>query len=80
METTRKIELVEVSKIIPYVNNARTHSSEQIKKLRASLREFGFVNPLLIDKELLGWLDVFLVGVEIELEGWINLFEHTKRN
>ena len=87
METTRKIELVEVSKIIPYVNNARTHSSEQIKKLRASLREFGFVNPLLIDKDygltpelLLGWLDVFLVGVEIELEGWINLFEHTKRN
>ena len=51
METTRKIELVDVSKIIPYVNNARTHSSEQIKKLRASLREFGFVNPLLIDKD-----------------------------
>jgi len=51
METTRKIELVEVGKIIPYQGNARTHSSEQIKKLRASLREFGFVNPLLIDKD-----------------------------
>lgn len=51
METTRKIEMVEVGKIIPYAGNARTHSSEQIKKLRASLREFGFVNPLLIDKD-----------------------------
>lgn len=51
METTRKIELVEVGKIIPYAGNARTHNSEQIKKLRASLREFGFVNPLLIDKD-----------------------------
>ena len=35
---------------IPYINNARTHSPEQIKKLRASLREFGFVNPVIIDQ------------------------------
>ncbi|MBR7083777.1 MAG: site-specific DNA-methyltransferase, partial [Oscillospiraceae bacterium] len=37
--------------LIPYVNNARTHSKEQIQKLRSSLREFGFVNPVIIDKE-----------------------------
>ena len=33
------------------MNNARTHSPEQITKLRSSLREFGFVNPVLIDRE-----------------------------
>ena len=34
-----------------YVNNARTHSPEQITKLRSSLREFGFINPVIIDRE-----------------------------
>lgn len=33
------------------MNNARTHSPEQINKLRASLREFGFINPVIIDRE-----------------------------
>ncbi len=36
---------------MPYVNNARTHSKEQIAKLRGSLREFGFINPVIIDKD-----------------------------
>ena len=48
--TTTEFQLVDVDKLIPYINNARTHSPEQINKLRASLREFGFVNPLIIDK------------------------------
>lgn len=43
--------LVPVGKLVPYVNNARTHSPEQIMKLRSSLREFGFVNPVIIDKD-----------------------------
>ena len=34
-----------------HVNNARTHSKEQILKLRSSLREFGFINPVIIDQE-----------------------------
>lgn len=38
-----------VAELIPYARNARTHSPEQIRRLRASLREFGFVNPVLID-------------------------------
>ena len=50
METTRRIEQVEIGKLVPYANNARTHNAAQIKLLRASLREFGFVNPVLIDK------------------------------
>ena len=51
-KTTTEMKLVEVSKLIPYVNNARTHSAEQVMKLRSSLREFGFINPVIIDREL----------------------------
>jgi DNA modification methylase len=47
---TERLELITIDKLIPYANNARTHSEEQIKKIQASLREFGFVNPVLIDK------------------------------
>lgn len=50
MKTTSEIELVSIDKLVPYVNNARTHSAKQINKLRASLREFGFINPILIDR------------------------------
>lgn len=51
MKTTTELNLVSIDKLIPYVNNARTHSQEQINKLRASLREFGFINPVIIDKD-----------------------------
>ena len=51
MKTTTEMQLVNISKIIPYVNNARTHSPEQINKLRSSLREFGFINPVIIDRD-----------------------------
>lgn len=50
-QTTTQMELIPIDKLIPYVNNARTHSPEQIKKLRSSLREFGFINPVIIDRE-----------------------------
>ena len=57
-KTTTKLEMVKVSELIPYVNNARTHSQEQVNKLRSSLREFGFVNPVIIDadKNVAGYL------------------------
>ena len=51
MNTTTKMELVSIDKLIPYINNARTHSPEQVNKLRSSLREFGFINPVIIDKD-----------------------------
>lgn len=51
MKTTTQMEMVPVKDLIPYINNARTHSPEQITKLRASLREFGFINPVIIDKD-----------------------------
>lgn len=49
MRTTTEMQLVSTDKLIPYVNNARTHSAEQVNKLRSSLREFGFINPVIID-------------------------------
>lgn len=48
---TNEMTQVPVERLVPYINNARTHSPEQIKKLQASLREFGFVNPILIDRD-----------------------------
>ena len=48
-KTTKEMKLVPIDKLVPYVNNARTHSAEQINKLRSSLREFGFINPVIID-------------------------------
>ena len=51
MKTTTEMQLVSISKLIPYQNNARTHSPDQIRKLRSSIREFGFVNPVIIDRD-----------------------------
>lgn len=51
-KTTTEMKLIETSKLIPYVNNARTHSPAQVIKLRSSLREFGFINPVIIDRDL----------------------------
>ena len=48
---TTEMKMVSTSKLIPYVNNARTHSQEQVNKLRGSLREFGFINPVIIDND-----------------------------
>ena len=50
-KTTTDMELVPIGKLVPYVNNARTHNASQIMKLRSSLREFGFINPVIIDRD-----------------------------
>ena len=52
MQTTKRFEKVNIDLLIPYARNARTHSKEQILQLRSSLREFGFVNPIIVDKDL----------------------------
>ena len=51
MQTTTEMKLVATSKLVPYINNARTHNEQQIQKLRSSLREFGFINPVIIDSD-----------------------------
>jgi len=40
-----------IDELIPYVNNARTHDDKQIGQLASSIKEFGFNNPILIDKD-----------------------------
>ena len=48
---SKNIELRQVTELIPYINNARTHSDEQIAQISASIKEFGWTNPILIDGE-----------------------------
>ena len=47
------MEIVQISvdSLIPYVNNSRTHSDEQVAQIAASIKEFGWTNPILIDGE-----------------------------
>jgi hypothetical protein len=42
---------VSVSKLIPYARNSRTHSDEQVAQIAASIKEFGFLNPIIVDGE-----------------------------
>ena len=46
-----KYELVPIDKLVPYANNARTHSEEQVKRVAESIQEFGWTYPILIDKK-----------------------------
>ncbi|MDO9053397.1 MAG: site-specific DNA-methyltransferase [Gallionella sp.] len=45
------IEYRPVGLLVPFVNNARTHSDDQVAQIAASIREFGFNNPILVDGE-----------------------------
>ena len=40
-----------VSELVPYINNARTHNNEQVDQICASINEYGFTNPILIDEK-----------------------------
>ena len=44
-----QIETLPIDRLIPYARNSRTHSDEQVAQVAASIREFGFTNPVLID-------------------------------
>src|ERR1043166_2996446 len=46
-----KVEYRSVEALIPYAKNARTHSDEQVAQIAASIREFGWTNPVLVDGE-----------------------------
>ena len=45
----KAIELWPVERLVPYAKNARTHSDEQVAQIAASIAEFGFNNPVLVD-------------------------------
>ena len=46
-----KIEHLPIESLIPYARNSRTHSDEQVAQVAASIKEFGFTNPVLIDAD-----------------------------
>ena len=45
----RRIEIWPTGRLVPYGRNARTHSPEQVAQIAASIVEFGFTNPILVD-------------------------------
>lgn len=45
------VESIKTERLIPYARNSRTHSAEQVAQIAASIREFGFTNPVLIDEQ-----------------------------
>lgn len=51
MEYKPTIKQISVDKLIPYAANSRTHSDEQVTQIAASIREFGFTNPILVNGE-----------------------------
>ena len=51
MGRVTKVKTVEISKLKPYENNAKRHTGIQLEKLSKSIEEFGFISPVLIDKD-----------------------------
>ena len=46
-----QITQVKIGDLVPYINNSRKHSNEQIAQIAASIKEFGWTNPILVDGE-----------------------------
>lgn len=51
MNLINRIEHTAIAELVPYAGNARTHSEDQVAQIAASIKEFGFNNPVLIDKD-----------------------------
>nr|DAU90715.1 MAG TPA: ParB protein [Caudoviricetes sp.] len=47
----KSLPTIRIDELIPYANNAKIHGPDQIEQLRRSLRQFGFVSPVLIDEK-----------------------------
>lgn len=52
-----EIEYIEINKIKPYLNNAKKHPEEQVNRIAASIKEFGYAQPLVVDKN-----NVLIIG------------------
>ena len=66
----REIEYVATNDLIPYARNSRTHSADQVKQIAASIREFGFTNPILIapDKTIIAGHGRVQAAAHLQLE------------
>jgi len=51
MDKNYEYQTRSINDLIPYVNNSRTHSDDQINQIASSIKEFGFTNPILIDEQ-----------------------------
>ncbi len=51
MQPDLQVTRVPVEALVPYARNARTHSESQVAQIAASIREFGWTNPILVDGE-----------------------------
>jgi len=51
MNPADKTQIWDIDKLIPYAKNARTHSPEQVGQIAASIKEWGFTNPILVDED-----------------------------
>jgi len=49
MKLPDKLEAIHIDALVPYIRNSRTHSDAQVAQIAASIKEFGFTNPVLID-------------------------------
>ena len=66
MQMPTGVVMRRTAELVPYANNARTHTPEQVQQIAASMREFGFTNPVLISGEndvIAGHLYDCLLGV-----------------
>jgi len=51
MKNLPVVELIDIESLIPYARNSRTHDDSQVAQIAASIKEFGFTNPVLIDAD-----------------------------
>ncbi len=51
MKIPDHLETIQVDALIPYARNSRTHSEAQVAQIAASIKEFGFTSPILVDKD-----------------------------
>jgi hypothetical protein len=58
-----RIEWVPIGTLRPNPRNGRTHSKKQIGRIAASIRKFGFLNPVIVDDEILFWLATGVLGL-----------------
>lgn len=51
MKNSPVVETIDIESLIPYARNSRTHSDSQVAQIAASIKEFGFTNPVLVDAD-----------------------------
>ena len=48
---TLQIEYIKINKLLPYINNPKLHTEHQVGLIASSIKEYGFINPIIIDKD-----------------------------